>query len=218
MKPEFWLERWHDEKIGFHQNEYNSRLVQHWDSSGAEPQRTCVPLCGKSLDLRFLAQFGAVTGVELAQSAIRDFFREWACPAEQSEVFGVPAMQGNGVTILHGDIFELPIELHGNFSHVYDRASMIALPPAMRSRYVKVLHDLLEPGGQVLLVTIQYPDGELPGPPFSVGPDWLSAHAGECFSIELIETIDTWRADSRLAEEGLSAVDTHVFRLKKREM
>ena len=215
MKPEFWLERWYDQKIGFHQSEYNSRLVQHWDSSGTGRQNICVPLCGKSLDLRFLAQFGSVTGVELAEIAIRDFFQEWSCAAERSEVCGLPAMHGNGVTLLEADIFHLPSELHGSFSHVYDRAAMIALPPSMRARYVKVLHDLLKPGGQILLVTIEYPEGELPGPPFSVGLNWLSQHAADYFSIELIESIDTWRADSRLAEEGLSAVNTNVFRFKK---
>ena len=80
----------------------------------------------------------------------------------------------------------------------------------------QVLHDVLAPGGEVLLVTIQYPEGELPGPPFSVGPDWLTAHATQYFEVDLIETIDTWRADSPLAAEGLSALDTHVFRLKKK--
>ena len=216
MKPEFWLARWHEEKTGFHQNEYNPRLMEHWSVPGPQQQRIFVPLCGKSLDLRFLAQFGTVVGVELSQIAIKDFFEAWGGSSETSQFHGIPCTHGNNVSLLEADVFKLPAALHGTFTHAYDRASMIALPPQMRAAYVTVLRDLLEVGGEVLLVTIQYPDGDLSGPPFSVGPEWLEEHAGPHFFIERIETIDTWRADSPLAAEGLTALNTHVFRLKKR--
>jgi thiopurine S-methyltransferase len=216
MKPEFWLARWDEEKTGFHQLEYNPRLVEHWPTSGTGQQQIFVPLCGKSLDLRFLAQFGSVTGVELSAIAIKDFFKEWNCEAQTLQLHGASCTHGNNVHLLEADMFKLPTHLNGTFSHAYDRASMIALPPHMRIEYVRVLSDLLEVGGEVLLVTIEYPDGELPGPPFSVGPAWVAEHAGPHFLIEGIESTDTWRADSPLAVEGLTALKTHVFRLKKR--
>jgi thiopurine S-methyltransferase len=216
MKPEFWLARWHEEKTGFHQLEYNPCLVKHWPTFGSERQNIFVPLCGKSLDLRFLAQFGTVMGVELSAIAIKDFFKEWDCVPDTFQFHGSPCTQANNVSLLEADMFKLPSSLNGTFSHAYDRASMIALPPQMRIEYVRVLSELLEVGGEVLLVTIEYPDGELPGPPFSVGPEWIVEHAGPYFLIEGIETADTWRADSPLAAEGLTALKTHVFHLIKR--
>ena len=216
MKPEFWLSRWHEQKTGFHQLEYNPCLVKHWATSCPEKQNIFVPLCGKSLDLRFLAEFGSVMGVELSAIAITDFFKEWDCVPELLELHGKPCMKSNNVSLLQSDIFKLPLSLNGTFSHAYDRASMIALPPQMRVDYVGVLSDLLAVGGEVLLVTIEYPDGELPGPPFSVSPGWIAEHVSPHFSIEVIESSDTWRADSPLAAEGLTALKTHVFRLRKR--
>ena len=108
MKSEFWIERWQEHKIGFHQSEYNARLIQHWPTKNSTPQKIFVPLCGKSLDLRFLAQFGRVTGVELSGIAIRSFFEEWACPTEVSALHGMPITHANGVSLIEGDLFELP--------------------------------------------------------------------------------------------------------------
>ena len=49
---------------------------------------------------------------------------------------------------------------------VYDRAALIALPPAMRKRYAERLAQRIEPGVEMLLVSLEFAgDG---GPPFSV--------------------------------------------------
>ena len=76
MKPKFWLERWQANQIGFHQVEHNPLLMEFWPYLGLTPeQRVFVPLCGKSLDMRWLeAQGHPVTGVELAQIAIDGYF------------------------------------------------------------------------------------------------------------------------------------------------
>ncbi|MGB0646295.1 MAG: thiopurine S-methyltransferase [Bradymonadia bacterium] len=216
MHPEFWTSRWKENRIGFHQTEYNSRLLQHWQVEPDQSNHIFVPLCGKSLDMRYLSEFGMVTGIELSDLAVRAFFEEWSEVADVYDYHGYTALEANHVRLLRGDLFQMPSSLYGNFTHVYDRASMIALPSEMRAKYVEVLHRLLQPGGEVLLVTIEYPDGELPGPPFSVGSAWLRQYASFGFSIEHLESIDTWRADSPLAEEGLTALDTHVFRLTRR--
>ena len=49
---------------------------------------------------------------------------------------------------------------------VYDRAALIALPPAMRQRYAQLLCERLPAHVKVLLITLEF-EGEQ-GPPFSV--------------------------------------------------
>ena len=52
----------------------------------------------------------------------------------------------------------------------YDRAALIALPPEMRERYAGHLQAVLPTRSLGLLVTIDYPQAEMAGPPFAV-PD-----------------------------------------------
>lgn len=214
MQPQFWYERWMEDRIGFHQETINSQLEACWPRSA--DQRILVPLCGKSLDLRFLADFGSVVGVELSKIAIRDFFSEWDTAPLVSSVEGTSSSTANNVTLLEANFFDVPSSFAANFTHAYDRAAMIALPPEMQMDYVRKLSELLQSSGQVLCITIEYPEDELSGPPFSIGVDAMSARASPYFDIECLSSENTWRPDSRLADEGLTELITHVFRLTKK--
>ncbi|MEQ8660123.1 MAG: thiopurine S-methyltransferase, partial [Gammaproteobacteria bacterium] len=68
MEPDFWLDKWASAQIGFHEPHPHPLLVAHWASLGlATGARVFVPLCGKSLDLCWLAAAGCtVVGIELA--------------------------------------------------------------------------------------------------------------------------------------------------------
>ena len=76
MEPKFWLERWEGNQIGFHQAEHNPHLVEYWQAIGLNlGAKVFVPLCGKSLDMRWLESQGhSVVGVELSQLAVEDYF------------------------------------------------------------------------------------------------------------------------------------------------
>ena len=75
---ELWQQSWRDKNIDFHQKAVNPHLVRFWSSLGlAAGDRVFVPLCGKSLDMLWLAGQGhTVIGVELSPLAVRAFFRE----------------------------------------------------------------------------------------------------------------------------------------------
>ncbi|MDT8321303.1 MAG: hypothetical protein RQ826_12330 [Xanthomonadales bacterium] len=78
MQPDFWHARWHNDEIGFHRSDIHPALRAYWRKAavGADTP-VLVPLCGKSLDLRWLAQRGhAVTGIELSEKAVPEFFYE----------------------------------------------------------------------------------------------------------------------------------------------
>ena len=78
MQPEFWHDRWDRNQIGFHLQQVNPYLQRLWPTLGlAQGARVLVPLCGKSLDMSWLAANGfEVLGVELTQTAVEQFFSE----------------------------------------------------------------------------------------------------------------------------------------------
>ena len=81
MDEDFWQRRWACNEIGFHLSEVNPYLQQFWPALNvASGAQVLVPLCGKSLDMIWLAEQGyRVLGVELAQAAVEAFLR--LCPS-----------------------------------------------------------------------------------------------------------------------------------------
>lgn len=76
MDTQMWHQRWEDNRIAFHLTEVNAHLQQFWSTlAPALAGRVLVPLCGKSLDMLWLAGEGhEVLGVEISPIAVQDFF------------------------------------------------------------------------------------------------------------------------------------------------
>jgi thiopurine S-methyltransferase len=169
MKPEYWLERWQENRIGFHRVDPNPRLVEHHRALN-DTIRMLVPLCGKSVDLEWLAVHGfEVVGVELSEKAAHDFFAERNVTPVREQRGAFVVYQHSTISIWVGDFFASDADELGYCDAVYDRAAMIALPRELRQRYVEHLPQLLSPKAKLLLVTLHY-DAE-GGPPFSVSPE-----------------------------------------------
>src|SRR5690606_35246298 len=59
MDPEFWLGRWQEGRTNFHQDQVMPLLRRHWaDLQIPTGSQVLVPLCGKSLDMAWLAAQG----------------------------------------------------------------------------------------------------------------------------------------------------------------
>ena len=87
MEPEFWQQRWHEGRIGFHQDRVDAAAASNTGHRSALPQgsRVFVPLAGKSLDMPWLAAQGhRVLGVELSRIAVEQFFDEHGAAAGRS--------------------------------------------------------------------------------------------------------------------------------------
>ncbi len=208
MDPDFWQKRWQTNQIGFHLDSFNDRLLSHWASAteGAAPgSRVLAPLCGKSLDLRWLRDRGhGVLGIELSPIACEAFFHEQGFAVERRvEGEGVVRWRGlgqgpgggDGIEILQADIFALKDSDIGAADLLYDRASVIALPPSSRQRLVERLGAWLAPAARGLLVTIEYPEAEKQGPPFSVPAAAVAELCAGSFEATLLSREDLIERD-----------------------
>ena len=217
MEPSFWHERWERAEIGFHQQTINVHLQQFWNRLELRAgQRVFVPLCGKSHDLLWLAGEGhPVTGVEISPMAVAAFFTENGLTPRCWRDGAFEVWEADEIRILLGDFFALEPRRVADCAGVYDRASLIALPPAMRARYARHLQDVLSDGAPVLLVTLEYEQTAMQGPPFSVGEDEVRALYAPTHAVDLLVIRDALAEESRWRERGLTWLLEKVYRLAR---
>ncbi len=170
MHKDFWNERWALKQIGFHQEAIHPLLLTHWQELGAqEGEGVFVPLCGKTHDMGWLEEQGhPVVGVELSPLAVEQFFAEASLEPARTQVGPLSRCEAGGIALYCGDFFALPRSEVASCRLVYDRAALVALPQAMRKDYVEHLRRLFPDGARILLVTYEYAQSEMGGPPFSV--------------------------------------------------
>ncbi len=218
VEPRFWHERWESGQLGFHQADVNDLLKQHWSALEVDPSAPVfVPLCGKSLDMRWLRERGhPVIGVEISPIAIREFFEEAGIESHSDTTDGFERFSGGGFTLYCGDFFDLTKAPFAEVRAVYDRASLIALPESGRSRYVRHLTGILPETVSILLITIEYDPGQMEGPPYSVSPQEVDQLFGESFEIETLWESGIVPASPRFQERGLSTWQERVQRLVRR--
>lgn len=218
MHHDFWHQRWQENQIGFHQAEVNSFLTRHWpELSIPVGGRVLVPLCGKSKDMLWLRDLGySMLGVELSQVAVEAFFNENALQASVSSQGEFLCYDCDGLRILCGDFFALTAEELGEVDVVYDRGALVALPEELRVRYVSSLYALLNSQAEMLLVVFDYPQAEMPGPPFSISRQEIEALYSHWCGIQLLSTENALESQSQFKARGLSRMDEHCYRLSVR--
>lgn len=217
MDAEFWHARWRDNRIGFHQEEVNPHLRAFWSRLALPAAaEVLVPLAGKSLDMRWLCEQGCrVLGVEISPIAVAAFFSENGLRYRRAPRgrFEACETEDDGLTLLCGDIFDLDTTLARAVAMVYDRAALIALPPPLRARYARHLVEVLPAAARILLVTLEYDQNEMDGPPFSVPEDEVVVLFGARYRVERLALKDKLEGPSRYKEQGLSVLAEKVFLL-----
>lgn len=217
MQHEFWQSRWARNEIGFHQQSVNPGLQRHWPNLGLpEESQVLVPLCGKSLDMLWLAQWGyRVLGVELAERAAVDFFAELGVVPQITEEGALRRYSYERLEILQGDFFDVTAGQVAGCGGLYDRAALIALPPDLRADYAAHLQRILPHPVRGLVVTLEYPQGQMDGPPFAV----LAAEVRELFvegwEVGEVERLDVLAENPKFLKRGVSHLDEVVFTLRR---
>ena len=217
MHQDFWQERWQQGQIGFHQAEINTFLEKHWTALQLAPgAKVLVPLCGKSLDMCWLAaQDFAVLGVELAEKAVQDFFTEQGLQPDIREHGVFRIYRAGQLELWCGDFFALTSEDVAGCSALYDRAALIALPLAMRERYAAHMAGILPSNCRGLLITLDYPQEQMPGPPFAIPEAEVQRLLQANYRIELLEQQDVLKHNQRFSEAGLTRLIESVYKVHK---
>jgi thiopurine S-methyltransferase len=218
MQPDFWLDRWQENRIGFHQDKPTPLLLKHWPAIGMPVGATVfVPLAGKSVDMVWFASQGyRVLGVELSPLAVKQFFTEHGVvPENRDTPLGTHYYAGN-IELVNGDVFALSPQDLADCAAAFDRAALIALPPDMRRRYVHELYSRLPQRCRALLITLEYPEHEKQGPPFSVSEAEVRELFGRDWDIDVLERRDILAQQPAFAEEGVTKLETVVYRLNRK--
>ena len=229
MDPQFWKESWLKGKTGFHQTDINKRLKEFWSqlnlpsSPDAAPERECVfvPLCGKSTDMLWLHQQGHhVLGIELSEKAVAAFFDEngLSCTIDHIDDYirYTGTLAADGITLLVGDYFALKPAHTRHCTRLYDRASLIALKPPMRSAYTEQLAALMPAGSKGLLLAISYDQSRMQGPPFSVPDDEVYHLMTEYFDVQELAHYSGPERLGNLAQRGLETLDERAYLLSRK--
>ena len=223
MNSKFWQQRWQEGRIGFHQSDVNPELIKHF-STLALPigSRVLVPLCGKSVDMVWLAHAGYnVVGIELVESAVQAFFieqnitptiTEFTSAADGSTLKRYQGqLAGQTISLWVADIFVLSPTAIGDIAAVYDRAALIALPADMRPDYSKQIYKLSNNAPQ-LLITLHYDQSKKDGPPFSISREQLQQYYDANYEIIELES-----QSSTLNSAAKLSVTEHVWLLSKNQ-
>jgi len=218
MQPEFWHQRWQRGETGWHLTEINLHLQEHWPRLGVGAgERVLVPLCGKTLDLLWLAGEGhRVLGVELSPIAVEALFRDNGLTPEVVEDPPFRRYRLDEIEVLCGDFFDLGTAQLGEVAAVYDRASLIALPPELRPRYVTHLEGLIRPETRGLLITLDYDQAQMAGPPFAVREAEVRSLFGTRFDIRRLAELDVLAENPNFRSRGVTSLTEQVYALHPR--
>ena len=219
MESKFWQQRWQEGRIGFHKSDVNPELIKYFSNLALPTgSRVLVPLCGKSIDMVWLACAGYdVVGIELVESAVQAFFAEQNITPTITELTSAAdkstlkryqgQLTGQTITLWAADIFALSTI---DIDAIYDRAALIALPANMRADYSTHIVKLSNNAPQ-LLITLNYDQSKKDGPPFSINQQQLHQYYSADYKIvELASNSSTLNAASEIL------VIEHVWLLKPR--
>jgi thiopurine S-methyltransferase len=210
MDGSFWHRKWERNEIAFHEREANPLLVTYFkELSLPEGSRVFLPLCGKTRDIHWLLSHGyRVAGSELSQIAIEQLFSELGAEPSITAIDQISRYSASNIDIFVGDIFRLSRSVLGQIDAIYDRAALVALPEPMRDRYAAHLIEITDRAPQ-LLISYDYDQRLLDGPPFSVSNEEVGRQYQESHDLKLLAS-----ADIKGGLKGKCAAAEHVWLLK----
>jgi len=189
MKTDYWLKKWETNDIAFHEKTPNPLMASNFnDLSLTEGSRVFLPLCGKTRDIAWLLHNGyKVAGSELVESAIIQLFNELEMEPVISLVDELTLYSAKNLDIYIGDIFNMSRDTLGQVDAIYDRAALVALPKTVRKQYTSHLMAITENAPQ-LLISYEYDQAQMDGPPFSVGNKEISQHYNTRYDCKLVSS------------------------------
>ncbi|XP_041905157.1 thiopurine S-methyltransferase isoform X2 [Corvus kubaryi] len=142
VTEEEWLQKWEMGNIGFHKEQGHPLLQKYLDVllNGRSGLRIFFPLCGKAVEMKWLADMGhSVVGVEVSEQAVKEFFSEHSlpyCEEPVPEISGAKMFQSTSgnISLYCCSIYDLSSSIVGKFDGVWDRGALVAVNPCDRQR------------------------------------------------------------------------------------
>lgn len=216
MEAGFWLKKWELGETGFHQESINETLQAWWPSVEAPAgSAVLVPLCGKSLDMCWLADQGhKVVGVEVSPVACEAFFDGLQLEPQVSRAGAFRSYSAGPCQILQGDFFSATAADVAPVAAFYDRAALVAMPPDMQPDYTRQLLSLLPPGAVGLINCLEYPPEVMDGPPFSIGQAHLRELLGPQCRVNRLSVREVNTEGTSLEGRGLVGLAETAYRVR----
>lgn len=191
-KESFWLQK--DIPLPWHQTTPHPKLLKYADKFLVKAARVLVPLCGKTLDLKWLYENGyEVVGVEGTEFAIEEFFKDTKLEFSKAPygdgglIYQTPDKR---LTILRTNFFTLSDANYvATFDSVWDRAALVAVLPEHRRFFAASVKRLAKPSFKCVSVVTEFDESKVEGPPYSVDQEEISNLYGECATITKLDTI-----------------------------
>lgn len=146
---DYWTSRYHDSNTPWDMGSASPPLTGFLQKLTAKAQRILLPGAGNAYEAEWLWHNG-FTNV---------FVMDISAEPLQNLKKRVPDFHES--QLLHTDFFKH----HGPYDLIVEQTFFCALDPALRPDYVKQMHKLLKPGGQLFGVLFYFPLTE-EGPPF----------------------------------------------------
>jgi thiopurine S-methyltransferase len=197
MQASYWHQKWEKGETNFHQFKGSPLLKAYFARLElSSSSRLFVPLCGKTRDIPWLLGKGHhVVAAELHEPAVRQLFADMEVEPEITQLEDYDLLhyraQINGliIDVYVGDIFALTKSLIGQVDAIYDRASLVALPSEMRQKYTEHMRQLTDCARQ-LLISFDYEQHLLPGPPYCVNSEEVNGHYANEYIVTLLASED----------------------------
>jgi len=231
---DFYNTRYENGIAPWHRPVVNWNLIKHYKQLSPEGQlkkKVLVPLCGKTCDIKYLADQGhVVVGVEFCENPCREIFER--DNIEYSERW-VEACEGKlfeskcgKIKVYCCDFFKFGPEVEGRFEAVWESGCQIEHDDRMK--YYDQMKLITAPGCRWLTGLYQYDSSIYSGIPYSVPHDQLVAKLGEDFDIISVEKKTTSVVEGETAPANeqmminflkmhkLSTIDDHAYTFVKK--
>ena len=221
-----WEQKWVSNNALWHIDAVNPFLQKYFykltNEISVHGKRIIVPLCGKTLDLKWLYQQGlAVVGVEFAKIPCISFFEDnsLSYTVENHGSYNI-YKHDDRLVIYQGDLFEFNSQkLGGVFDIWWDRGGLVAMVTEEQQKYVDHLKSLLNKFSfSALMESYEYDASLRPSmPPHSIKKEQLQSLFGDSFCVEELDRVsENELPESYTAKLGCSSLIVYyLITLKK---
>lgn len=191
----YWEQRYQEKSDKWDLAQAAPPLINLVESAALTIGKVAVIGCGRGHDALLFAKDGFdVTGFDFSTTAIAD-------AATQANEMGLTTQ------FLQRDIFELDREFLGEFDYVVEHTCFCAIAPSQREDYVKLVHSILKPQGE--LIALFWAHNRASGPPFGSSLEEIDKLFSQRFNTSVISPAIN-SIQSRQGEEYLARFQSLV--------